>query len=356
MATIKDVAQAAGVSPATVSLVLNNSDKVGKDTFAKVKKAIRELNYTPNMVGRNLRKSQMKTILVAYTTNKDYVFDGIRDAANALGYDVLMYAISADNPFAFLKYLDNGYVSGAIVVNFRYEFEGEPSADYSDRIVQCGFYYEPLGGSLVSVDESKAAYDLTKKLINIGKRRIAYISASRIDGIYSIYETRRRGICEALRSAALPDPKVYIVTSEIRMSIAEAGQTYADLTRRIVSVPEEERPDAVICSNDFMGASFVSTCHYLGVNVPDELAVTGFSNAEYSRLCIPNLTSVDYPLYNMGTESMRILSDMLQQKEVVTKHVFLPHQIIERRSSNHTCIDLFDIGIKNDNEHNHATD
>ena len=148
MVTIADVAKAAGVSVATVSRVMNNSNLVAESTAQIVRQTIREMSYVPNQQARNLRRNESKTVLVLLPniTNPYYanVFDGINERAQELGYNLFLCSTEGRNPEALLsEAIDRNRADGAILLHINRDARWLQK--YSDRfpIVQCCEYAAP---------------------------------------------------------------------------------------------------------------------------------------------------------------------------------------------------------------------
>jgi DNA-binding LacI/PurR family transcriptional regulator len=135
MATIRDVAQLAGVSISTVSRVLNGYPRISEDAKRSVFNAIEDLNYSPNTRGRGSQKSNNKMILVVSTSPKPEICSGICDAARDMGYDTLLTNTTPNSVGAYTKYVEDGLISGIILLNIRLLAEFSDSLPVSCPIV-----------------------------------------------------------------------------------------------------------------------------------------------------------------------------------------------------------------------------
>ena len=207
MVTIGEVARYAGVSVATVSRVLNNSESVKPATAQRVLMAIRELDYIPNQSARNLRRSESRVILtLAPNFSNPYyssILTGIGDLAHDCEYSVLICNTGglAENEERFLKMLDAHRADGAIFLGCR---RNNPRlSEYAQRypVVQCCEYVPELKQPTVSIDNYTAAAETIDYLINQGHRRIALLSA---DNDFISTQQRRQGYEDVLRKAGLP--------------------------------------------------------------------------------------------------------------------------------------------------------
>ncbi len=333
MATIQDVARLAGVSTATVSRVLNDNYRVSDRRRQLVLDAVKQLGYRPNIVGRNLSRSENRTILVVSSFIDDDMLYGAQFAAKELGYDlILSYAPDADDRDA-LKYFENGLAGGILFINFSGSDQRKLELCRKYPVVQCAEYLDVPESCLVSIRDEDASYQLTEMLIKDGHKRFAFIGNESVPNHtihYSI--ARERGFRRALKDngIALDEEFVYL----LKLSIGGYdGATAA--AAKWLKLPKSQRPDAVVCVNDMTALGFVNAMLRSGVKVPQEIAVTGFDNRRSNR-SFPMITTVAQPFREMGAESIRMLVGMMSGAKDVQRRVFLDHQIIVRGSTDPT--------------------
>ena len=329
MVTIGEVARYAGVSVATVSRVLNNSESVKPATAQRVMAAIRELDYIPNQSARNLRRSESRVILtLAPNFSNPYyssILTGIGDLAHDCEYSVLICNTGgqAENEERFLKMLDAHRADGAIFLGCR---RNNPRLnEYVARhpIVQCCEYVPELEQPTVSIDNYTAAAETVRYLIGQGHRRVALLSA---DNDFISTQQRRQGYQDALRQAGLP-------CGEELMALADADYSFVSglaAAEKLLAV--KPRPTAVFCVSDILALSVISRAHDMGLRVPEDLSVTGFDDVDYTTMFHPHLTTVAQPCYEMGQVSLKILLGMLGGEKVSRTHTFLPHKLVVRES------------------------
>ena len=329
MVTIGEVARYAGVSVATVSRVLNNSDSVKPATAQRVMAAIREMDYIPNQSARNLRRSESRVILtLAPNFSNPYyssILTGIGDLAHDCEYSVLICNTGgqAENEERFLKMLDAHRADGAIFLGCR---RNNPRlSEYAARhpIVQCCEYVPELEQPTVSIDNYTAAAETVRYLIGQGHRRVALLSA---DNDFISTQQRRQGYQDVLRQAGLP-------CGEALMALADADYSYASgLVAAEKLLTAQPRPTAVFCVSDILALSVISRAHDMGLRVPEDLSVTGFDDVDYTTMFHPHLTTVAQPCYEMGQVSLKILLGMLGGEPAPQIHTFLPHRLVVRES------------------------
>ena len=328
MATIQEVAELAGVSTATVSRVLNDNYKVSDKRKQSVLDAVKTLNYRPNIIGRNLSRSENKTILVVSSVLDNGMFRGVHAAAKELGYDIILSYTGATDKKDALKYFENGLAGGLIFLNFIAEDDMLIDLIKNYPVVQCAEYYDIPESNLVSTHNDVATYQLTEMLIKQGRRKIAFIGHAGFQGHtvnFSVF--RERGYRKALQDYGIPYyPQL---TRHLHGAYALNVETAKDLA----SLDAQQRPDAVVCSVDQVGMAFVNAFRNLGVSVPNDIAVTGFDNSEFALMCTPALTTVEQPFFDMGAESTRLLVRIMNGEEPENKRVYLPHKLVIRGST-----------------------
>lgn len=330
MVTIEEVAKLAGVSVATVSRVLNNSETVKPATAKRVSEAIRSLNYIPNQSARNLRRSESRVILILAPnfSNPFYsrILTGIGDMAHGCGYSVLICntAGQTENEVKFLEMLENRRADGAIYLACRKDYEW--LADYAERfpMVLCCEYVPALDIASVSIDNYAAACETVSHLLALGHRRIALLSA---ENDYISTQLRMQGYRDTLERAGIRADSGLCAFADMDYSFA-SGLAAAD---RLLHL--DDRPTAVFCISDILGLSVISRAHDMGLRVPEDLSVTGFDDVDYTTMFHPHLSTVAQPCYEMGQVSLKILLDMLQGGHSPQARTYLPHDLVLREST-----------------------
>lgn len=333
MATIQDVARLAGVSTATVSRVLNDNYKVSDKRRQLVLDAVRQLGYRPNIVGRNLSRSENRTILVVSAWIDDDMMHGAASAAKELGYDiVLSYSPDEDDRDA-LKYFENGLAGGIIFINFRGTDSRIVELCNKYPVVQCAEYVDVPEACLVSIHDDEAIEELVDMLAAQGRERFAFIGpASRPNYTIHYADAREQGFRRGLEKHGIAVDEKFVVRFPIPgNSFAQVEQ----LAKGWLELPGCERPDAVICASDTIAVACLNTLIRGGMSVPEDVAITGFDNrrAVYSN---PKLTTVSQPFFEMGAESVRMLAGMMSGTEPEKRRVFLRHEIVVRGSTDAT--------------------
>lgn len=327
MANIQEVARKAGVSVATVSRVLNNSVTVTPSTRLKVEAAIRELNYEPSMLGRNLRNSESRLLLVLLPgiSNPFYteIINGIQNTALTNKYNILLCETNS-NPVReniYFNMVKNKLADGIISMDPTVNMKKLVELSENHSIILCSEYDEGDRIPYVSIDNELAAYHAVKHLIRLGNKSIALINS---DEKYLYARQRRRGYERALKEFNLPVNKEYIYNTE-QLDFQDGVQAMRMLLRL------EERPTAVFAVSDTLAIGALKEINTNGLRVPEDIAVVGFDNISFSNMTNPTLTTVSQPMYKMGCTAAKMLIDNIQGNKV--ESILLDHELIIREST-----------------------
>ena len=326
--TIKDVAKAAGVSVHTVSRVLNNHSSVLEDTYERVSKVMEQLGYSPNHLGRDLRKSETKRIL-AITASAEQSFysevlRGMEEAAFAQGYDVLIAATHDDpkHEMHLLNMLFSHSVDGAVLLGAKQEASVISKLAENHNIALCLERIEGCNALTVTIDNVKAGKDAVNYLIGKGHRRIGLISTetrsqSSVD--------REKGYRKALEENGIPydEELIYLGTYE-----SESGTTGC---RYLLGL--EDPPTAIFSISDMIAIGAMNYAISKGVNIGKDVLFFGFDNIAYSHIFVPHLSTVEQPLYAQGKLVIEKLIENMKS-DIPDKSIYmLPHSLVLREST-----------------------
>ncbi|EFH84007.1 LacI family DNA-binding transcriptional regulator [Ktedonobacter racemifer] len=293
VATLKDVARKAGVSIRTVSNVVNDYPYVTAEVRERVKAAIEELQYQPNLSARYLRKGHSQLLAFAIPDISNVYFSEIANAiisaAATRYYTVLIDHTQGkrDNERAVLKGLTPHLIDGVILSPLALEPEDLQPRVGSVPVVLLGDRIYDVPYDHVTYDNVSAARTATQHLIATGRRRIAALGMQETNA----HETetsrlRLRGYTEALTQAGLPiDPHLII-----RGLPVYSRGTGARAMRYLLSL--DEPPDAIFCFNDHLALGVLRAVYEAGYCVPEDIAVVGFDDIEDSRYAVPALTTI----------------------------------------------------------------
>ncbi len=332
-ATIYDVAGAAHVSLATVSRAINNPEKVKPETRERVLRVIEELGYKPNAFAKGLasRKSTTVAVLVPDMSRASIaeMMNGIADIARVYKYSILLYILDNEesNEEEVLKEIIAAQVDGMLYLNDeitdeQYEFLMKIKNEYQIPIVLSNtIYHKREDIPSVSIDYEKAGYEITKKMIDEGRKNIYMVSTVRK---YMVNDLKEQGYLRAMKEANLA-PQIMRTSGRISVNTEHFNEYF-----------ESHKVDGVIAVRDSIAVSFINVARSNRVKVPEDISVCGFQNTKYARLARPNLTCVDVPIYDIGAVSMRVLTKAMNQEEIEERAVMLEHGIISRASTLNT--------------------
>lgn len=325
-ARIGDVAAAAGVSTATVSRALASPERLRPETLRRVLEAVRLLGYTPNEAARALRAgaTRMVLVVVPYLYSGAF-FAGIINSVDAElaaeGYTMIVGSLDGNEDKA-RRLVDLVYarqIDGVITLTERIPLiRGRSLLEAGVPIVSICTRQEAPGLPTVLVDDEACAMAQTRHLVELGHRRLMYVSGPE-DHYNEV--TRYRGF---LRAAAGAET-VRCVGAYTLASGAAAGRFFLGLDRR---------PTGVVCCSDEMAIGFIKTVVGAGLSVPGAVSVVGFDGIEFADYCEPTLTTIRQPRQELGARGAQALLDALRGRPPDSPHpIVLPGQLLVRASS-----------------------
>lgn len=332
--SIKDIAKAAGVSHSTVSRSLSDSPLVKPETKVRIQRLAREMGYTPDDWARSLVMGHTRTVGVVVTTIADpfiaQVVQGIESTAYEHGYSVILASSNSDpsREIAAVEMLRSKRVDSVIVTSSRV---GALYQEHLERIgvpvVLLNNHSEQSGRYLfsVTVDNHHGGYIATQHLIELGHRRIAYITGP---SNHSSNTGRLAGYHQALTEAGLEFDPALVVSGNGRVEGGEQAWQ--------VLPPIPERLTAVFCYNDMTAIGLLRAARQHQIRVPQDLAVVGFDDIPFASLVHPPLTTIAQPQFEMGQQAMQMALDLMQRQTLAdgqASDISIKGQLIVRESS-----------------------
>ena len=328
MSTIQDVAKAAGVSSATISRVLNNSSSVSEQTRAIVLNTIKKLNYQPNFLGRNLRRSETRMILVLLPSisNPFYsgIVKGIEDVGHKNGYNVMLCNTDSEKQreLVYLDLLKSKLADGIIFMATELDSEELSRIGRNYPAVQCCEYNEGAFISHVSIDNFIASYKAVKHLISLGHRKIGMISCS--NNFISTIQ-REAGYKKALGDHGITlNPDFLIYGDYSFKSGLRATTQFLNM---------QDCPSAIFSISDSMAIGAIKAVREYGFNVPEDIAVVGFDDISLASMYDPPLTTVSQPRYDLGCMAMEILLKQIKGEIKEPINIVIEHELVIRNST-----------------------
>ncbi|MCZ8516082.1 LacI family DNA-binding transcriptional regulator [Paenibacillus filicis] len=337
--TILDIAKVVNVSPATVSRVLSNSNyPVSAELRRKIKSAAKELNYTPNLLGRQLKTNNSMTIgiIIPSISNPFYssIVLGVEEIARANSYQVLLCNShqNVNLEKQFLQTMLEKQVKGVIISSI--SAEKNFLRQFSDKgicVISIDQHREGEDIYQINYDYRKGGFMAANHFVECGHTKIAFVTAP-LDRPSRIHMFR--GFRDALRESRILFKDCYLQISETQESTNYNSNFEFDNGKRLARQLMElsERPTAVLACNDLTALGFIYELNLLGIRVPDDVSVIGFDNIDFSNISMPPLTTVDHPKYEMGKFSCSMLFQVLNGENVNVTEIVLQPKLVIRSS------------------------
>ena len=331
--SIKQVAELAGVSIATVSRCINEPDKVARKTRLKVDEAIHRTGYSPNTLARRFRRGRSNLVVVVLpSVGTPFFADvlcGIHAAAEATGYSILIDDTQGDTITAdeITSMVVSKQADGIILLASLSPFGAEIVSADSQRALPVVIGCEPLSPELtrfpaVHVDNEAAAMDVTKHLIDCGHRAIGMICGPEQS---LLTKDRELGYRSAMRAAGLDIQDGWVIAVDLTIAGAR------DATRRLLE--HATPPSAIFCANDEMAIGCMHEIKASGRAVPDDVSVVGFDDIPYAEVSDPPLTTVRQPAMEIGRRAMLRLSREIEGSTGdAGDREILPYELVVRSS------------------------
>ena len=326
--TIKDVAKEAGVSVATVSRVLNGSCNVSEESTKKVNETINRLHYSPNFLGRNLRKCETNVILCIMPTSDHSLYSkiimGMQSYADKVGYDIIACVsngtLQAEK--RQMKMLFNRTVDGAVLLGTQYKADDINELAQNYNIALCCEAIKGANVLTVAVDDEKASYDAVKTLIKKGHRKIAFIGTK-----YNVVSSTEReaGYRRALKEAGIEICPDYIYKETYEY---DCGKRAFDKFFEL-----EDKPTAIFAVSDLLAISVIDRGAEKGYKAGKDFAVMGFDNISTDEMMLPTVSTVDQPCKEMGELVVSKLIKNINNTDKDNKYYVAEHKIILREST-----------------------
>ncbi|MGB4293808.1 MAG: LacI family DNA-binding transcriptional regulator [Bacteroidales bacterium] len=330
--TIYDIAAELGLSPSTVSRALKDHPGIRKETKQQIKETARRMGYRFNKFASNLRLKRTNTIGVVVPKLNSYfmatAITGIERIVSKYNYNLII-ANSLENEKKEAEgvvTLYNSRVDG-LIVSLAYNTSKIKHFDiflkkgipivFFDRVFEC------KGCVRVIIDNFKAGYEAVSHLIGQDCRRIIHVGGNLRRNVYN---DRLLGYRKALEDNGINYDESLVIINDLTDRSGE------EVVRKILRM--KKPPDAVFTANDTTAVSVILNLQKEGISVPRDIAVVGFNNDPISKVIQPNLTTVNYPAYEVGEMAANVLIDRLNSSsDVFPSTIVLEHNLIIRESS-----------------------
>jgi len=325
VATIRDVAKKANVGVGTVSRVINESPDVSPDTRERVQKAIQELNYTPNLTARRLSlgKTWQIAVVLPYLTLPSYVerLRGVQQALGSTEYYPILYSVgSPEQRDDYLTILsEKTQVDGLLIISMPLS-QKQTQLLLENEIPTV--LIDASSGALphIIVDDISGGLLATRHLIELGHRRIGFLSDYLDTPFQRSGKDRYFGYRKALQEAGFPYQEKFVIEGE------RGRRNAARLAHRLLTrIP---RPSAIFTASDTHAIGVLDAAAELDIEVPRELSIIGYDgirDAEYL-----NLTTISQPLFETGVRGARLLLDLINNHQLESLCLEMPLKLILR--------------------------
>ncbi|WP_317203419.1 LacI family DNA-binding transcriptional regulator [Janthinobacterium sp.] len=329
MATMKQVAERAGVSTTTVSHVINNTRVVSADVRARVLGVIQQMRYVPSAVARSLKNDRTHTIGMMVPNNSNPYFAevirGIEDAAFKQGYNVIL-CNSYDDPgkqVAYIRVLMEKRIDGLILVASG--SDAELTRFLAGDRLPTVLVDREIGGvaaDFIEADHELGAYLGAKYLLELGHRAIACVA-----GPEKLLPSRDRvaGYRRALDEAGVAPRAEWLIYSDF----TSAGGYRA--FQQLLALAEP--PSAICAGNDLMAIGGICAASEAGVRIPGQLSVLGYDDIAPAAYSNPPLSTISQPTREMGALTARILIERMLNPELPLRRELLQPSLVVRKST-----------------------
>jgi len=328
--TMRDIGDAAGVAPITVSRALRGDAAVLPATREAVVRAARQLGYIQNHAARALsnRGSKLIALIVPNVSNSVFAetIDGLTDCLNATGFSLgIGYSgYSKDNEERLVRALLGYHPDGIILTGFTHTRATRTLLKQAGvPVVEIWNVGEKPIDMAVGFSNFEAARAMTNYLIGRGYRRIHYAGGTQTDNDRT--RAREAGFLRAMADAGLP------VADDAIVCLPFEFESGAALARDLATV--KARPDALFIASDIIASGFTLECRRLGIRIPADIAVAGFDNTALSGIMDPPLTTVHVPRREIGEVAAQMLIERLQSGGAGPRERDLGFRIVERASA-----------------------
>ena len=328
--TIKDIAKELGISVSTVSRALQNHPDISEQTKESVRNCALRLNYKPNIMASNLRRSKNTTIGVILPELNHHFFasvlDGIEQAANEAGYNIIICQTreSVKQEIKAIQTLITSRVAGILAGISKQTHSLQHLQEVINADIPLVLYDRPcpsLPCDQVVSDDYMGAFKAVEYLIQTGCQRIMYFSSPMQ---LEVAHRRYQGWRDALQRYHIKIQDSMIVTCDSR-------------AQAIIETPNilkgAYKPDAIFCVNDDCASGVLYAAQILGLHIPNDLSICGFSDAPLCRNTSPMLTTVEQHGIEIGRHAMHRLLKRLEGDERIAQTEMIPTDLIVRETT-----------------------
>lgn len=331
--TIRDVAKAAQTSAATVSKVMNGSGSISQATIDRVEQAMRDLGYHPNARARNFARQSTKMVLFLTTLGKNAGFSnphmfemmsGMEEALAKKGYLLCVKSIAAEEACGFVEKIFDSKEADGVVLHASIISPAMDELVAAREIphIVIGIPDFPSHFSWIDIDNRLGGELAARYLLQCGYCSLAFLGGRQEDRISG---HRLEGVLSVLN-----EHDVLIPGGHLRRGASDCDSGYA-MTEELLS--QKERPDAIICANNYIAYGCVMALKEHGEVIPEDIGVIAFDEYPLSRILKPMLTVVDIDVFDMGYQTGKCILSKIRKPNLTVRYYSTLPSVLEREST-----------------------
>jgi DNA-binding LacI/PurR family transcriptional regulator len=329
--SIKEIAELAGCSIATVSNTLNNKGRIGQEVRDRVLKICEKHGYLPNSAGRNLRRRRMETIGLMYYPSCSIIFrnvfyaevmEALEATMESHGFDLLLSGF--DNCFSngeTPRFIRQGKVDGLILLGGFPRETVRKLMSFPIPLLHLDSFRRHLKVDYVTTDGFGATEKIVDHLVDLGHRRILFMAHSHED---ANADQREAGFLAAVKRHKLP--------ATLSTSIRDFKGTDDGYLRLQARMNSKRPPTAVVCVNDTLALELIEKLKADNYSVPNDLSVFGFNDDEHSRTASPALSTVHVDTFQIGKIGAETIISRVEDPDKAISSTILPVELVHRDS------------------------
>jgi len=329
--SIKKLAEYLGLSKSTVSRALNGYSDVNSDTRKKVIKAAQDMGYKANPTAKRLASGKSRNVgIIIPSSSRIFVssaFSRVLAGASTFlakhEYQLIVTTISEwqDEQQVYFDFITSGLIDGLFIVRTRNNDNRITMLSNNNFPFVCyGFDEGYATESFVDVDNKQAFYILTKRQIELGHTRIAFLDAP-IE--LTLSQARKQGYLQAMQEANLEVDTRWLLNGELNEGAA------MKMTKEVMSLAK--RPTSILCADDTMALGTIAACEELGYQPGADVAIAGYGDYEHSIYSKPSITTLKYDTLAVGEEMAKLMLNKLENKQFDIQNWY-PAEIVARQS------------------------
>lgn len=321
---ISDVAKILGVSTATISRVINRQSGVSEEVRRAIQEKLDEIGYHPNLLGRNLRRSSTKMILVFFPTLSNSFYAEVINAMQVEAAKCGFILLVCEQHRYFNRYIDmvkNRLVDGAVIFYSNMPSEELTALASTFPIIQSCERVIGAETSYVGIDDEQAGFDAAKLLLENGHQKIVYVAGD-AESEHRRYLGMRRAFSEMGASA-----------SNIKVAAIKRDEITNQISipfKLLSEIMKEFGPTAFFCSSDMLALQSIQWLEHNGFPVPRAVSVLGFDDQDIAKYFRPEITTISQDKVTIGKKSIELLVKKIMDINSPNEQCIAEHHIIMR--------------------------